>query len=181
MRQRQELGRQLEAQRATLLNTLQQQAHEFGFAIQLTPQGIMSAPLNAEGQPLDPEGLAALTEDQRDLIAQNGTRLEQVVQEALAELPDRPLHTLADAEAADRQARAFAMQRAAEPRACQLNDVETRFGERDADDLQRFFPAGPGKFESGRSLAIAYDRQLALARVSPELGAGWMTGSAWPP
>ena len=40
-------------------------------------------------------------------------RVAQVVQEALAELPDRPLRTLADAEAADRDARAFASQRTA--------------------------------------------------------------------
>jgi len=40
-------------------------------------------------------------------------RIAQVVQEALAELPDRPLRTLADAERADRDARAFATQRTA--------------------------------------------------------------------
>ena len=40
-------------------------------------------------------------------------RIAQVVQEALAELPDRPLRTLADAEAADRAARDFAAQRTA--------------------------------------------------------------------
>ncbi len=40
-------------------------------------------------------------------------RIAQVVQEALAELPDRPLRTLDDAEAADRDARAFAAQRTA--------------------------------------------------------------------
>jgi 1-deoxy-D-xylulose-5-phosphate reductoisomerase len=40
-------------------------------------------------------------------------RIAQVVHEALNELPDRPLRTLADAEAADREARAFAAQRTA--------------------------------------------------------------------
>ena len=40
-------------------------------------------------------------------------RIAQVVQEALAELPDRALRTLSDAEAADRDARAFASQRTA--------------------------------------------------------------------
>ncbi|MFM7807980.1 MAG: 1-deoxy-D-xylulose-5-phosphate reductoisomerase, partial [Planctomycetota bacterium] len=40
-------------------------------------------------------------------------RIAQVVQEALAELPDRPLRTLADAESADRDARDFATQRTA--------------------------------------------------------------------
>jgi 1-deoxy-D-xylulose-5-phosphate reductoisomerase len=38
-------------------------------------------------------------------------RIAQVVQEALAELPDRPLHALADAEAADAEARRFAAAR----------------------------------------------------------------------
>jgi 1-deoxy-D-xylulose-5-phosphate reductoisomerase len=38
-------------------------------------------------------------------------RISQVVQEALSELPDRPLRTLADAEAADQAARIFAAQR----------------------------------------------------------------------
>ena len=38
-------------------------------------------------------------------------RIAQVVQEALAELPDRPIRSLADAEAADREARIFAASR----------------------------------------------------------------------
>ena len=38
-------------------------------------------------------------------------RIAQVVQEALAELPDRPIHALADAETADREARLFAATR----------------------------------------------------------------------
>ena len=42
-------------------------------------------------------------------------RIAQVVQEALAELPDRPLRTLDDAEAADREARRFAAQRTDAP------------------------------------------------------------------
>jgi 1-deoxy-D-xylulose-5-phosphate reductoisomerase len=42
-------------------------------------------------------------------------RIAQVVQEALAELPDRPLRTLDDAAAADREARRFAAQRTDAP------------------------------------------------------------------
>jgi 1-deoxy-D-xylulose-5-phosphate reductoisomerase len=38
-------------------------------------------------------------------------RIAQVVQEALAELPDGPIHALADAERADREARLFASTR----------------------------------------------------------------------
>jgi 1-deoxy-D-xylulose-5-phosphate reductoisomerase len=38
-------------------------------------------------------------------------RIAQVVQEALTELPDRPIRSLADAEAADREARIFAASR----------------------------------------------------------------------
>ena len=38
-------------------------------------------------------------------------RIARVVQEALAELPDRPIRSLADAEAADREARIFAASR----------------------------------------------------------------------
>lgn len=109
VRQRQELGRMLEAQRATLLNALQQQAREFGFAIQITAQGIVSAPLTAEGQPLDPEGLAALTDQQREEIAQHGTQLEQVVQEALLEMRALERDAQDQVEHLDQQVAAFAV------------------------------------------------------------------------
>lgn len=109
VRQRQELGRLLEGQRATLLNALQAQAHELGFMIQLSAQGIATAPLTAEGQPLDPEGLAALTDEQRTQIAEHGTQLEQIVQDALLEMRALERDALEQVERLDQQVAAFAV------------------------------------------------------------------------
>jgi predicted ATP-dependent protease len=108
VRQRQELGRVLENQRATLLTALQDHARQLGFALQLTPQGIISAPLE-DGHPLDEEGLAKLTDERRQQITAAGEQLEQVVQEALLQMRAMERDAQEQVEELDRQVAAFAV------------------------------------------------------------------------
>lgn len=109
VRQRQELGRQLEGQRASLLGALQVQARQLGFMIQLTPQGIMSAPLDEQGQPLDDEGIEKLTEERREQIGTAGAQLEQVVQEALLQMRALERDAQEQVEHLDQQVADFAV------------------------------------------------------------------------
>ena len=68
--------------------------------------------------------------------------------------------------------RVLAMQRSAEPRARQLDDVEAGPLERDAHDLERAHAAGPGdRYRPRGDRRAVEDRQLALARIVPAVAA----------
>jgi len=84
-RQRQELVSVVERERATILEALQVRATEKGFVLQMTPQGILSAPL-VEGETLTPEAFAALPEETRQDFQQRGEALEKHVQDAMFEM-----------------------------------------------------------------------------------------------
>ncbi|MDA1003816.1 MAG: AAA family ATPase [Chloroflexi bacterium] len=81
-RRQQQLGTAIEQQRAALIQQLQERARDFGFYLQFTPAGINSAPL-VEGQPATEEQFAALSEERRNAIQEQGHQLEQVVQDML--------------------------------------------------------------------------------------------------
>ena len=84
-RQRQEVAAEVEAERGKVLEALQAIATEMGFALQMTPQGILSAPV-VEGEPLSAEAFQALPEEQRDQLQTKGAELEKHVQESMFEM-----------------------------------------------------------------------------------------------
>ncbi len=108
-RQRQELGRALEAQRGALLGELQHAALEMGFALQMMPTGIVSAPL-VDGKPVDDEQFAALTDERRAEIATGAQRLEQMVQEAMLRMRAIERDAQAQVQRLDEQVSAFSVQ-----------------------------------------------------------------------
>jgi len=81
-RQRQELSSGVEQERATILEALQGEATEMGFMLQMTPQGISSAPL-IDGNTLTPEQFQALPDETRDQLQERGAELEKRVQDAM--------------------------------------------------------------------------------------------------
>jgi predicted ATP-dependent protease len=87
-RLRQELADRLERERGELLGALQEQARQLGFALNVGPSGIASAPL-IEGKPATQEQFQALSEQDRAAIEQRGRELEKVVQEALLQMRAR--------------------------------------------------------------------------------------------
>lgn len=63
--------------REQLLSELQRMASELGFAIEATPVGIASVPLNQEGRPYTREEYEALPEEQKQAIKQRGASLQE--------------------------------------------------------------------------------------------------------
>lgn len=84
-RQRQELGSRVEREREQILEALQGRATEMGFLLQMTPQGILSAPM-VDGEALSTEAFQALPEATREQFQARGAELEKHVQEAMFEM-----------------------------------------------------------------------------------------------
>ncbi|RLT27069.1 MAG: ATP-binding protein [Chloroflexi bacterium] len=108
LRQRQELARELETQRNALIASLQEQARQLGFALQITPQGIQSAPIN-NGQPITDEQFGQLPEERRIEISKGSQDLDRTVQEALFQMRSVERGGTEQVEQLDRQVASFAI------------------------------------------------------------------------
>lgn len=84
-RQRQDLTSQVEREREQVLSVLQEQAQQMGFVLQMTPQGILSAPM-VDGETLSAEAFQALPQEKRDELQAQGEALEKHVQDSMFEM-----------------------------------------------------------------------------------------------
>ncbi len=107
-RMRQELADRLEQQRGEQIAALQARAAELGFALQIGPNGIASAPL-VGGKPATEESFNALTDEEREQIATNRRTLEKELQEAMLVLRAREREVQEAAERLDEQTAAYAV------------------------------------------------------------------------
>ncbi|HJM75415.1 MAG TPA: AAA family ATPase [Dehalococcoidia bacterium] len=127
-RQRSDFAQGLERQRSQLLEKLTEDARGLGFALQMGPQGVVSAPL-IDGEPLTDEAFAELPEEQRTRINDSRQELERAVQDAMLEI--RRLEREAQDELGNRdeQIARFAIEHLFQPLLEQHDDNEevTRF------------------------------------------------------
>jgi len=72
--------------RTSLLEQMETKSRELGFAIQRTPIGINTLPLDENGEPLSQEEYDALPEDKRDEIRGRQTEVQSLIQEHLQEV-----------------------------------------------------------------------------------------------
>lgn len=107
-RQRQDLASEVEREREQVLEALQARAAEMSFALQMTPQGILSAPL-VEGEPLSPEAFQALPEETRTQFQERGAELEKQVQDAMFEMRGIERSARERFEQLDQEVAAFAI------------------------------------------------------------------------
>ena len=115
VRQRAELGGGAEQRRGAMLQALQQRAEQMGFALQMTSQGVVSAPL-IEGQPATDEVFAALPAEQQERIQTLAReQLEPIVQDWLLEMRGLEREARDGLERLDEQVAAFAIQHLFEP------------------------------------------------------------------
>ena len=137
-RQRNEFGQQLEQRRSELLERLSARAREMGFNLQMTPQGINSAPL-VNGQPISDEVFAALPQEQRDQIGAASQQLDRVVQDATLEMRRLERETQEQLSNLDEQVASFAIEHLFQPLLEQHGgDQEVvRFLEAVRDDIRR--------------------------------------------
>ena len=135
-RLRQELVDRLERGRGEALERLQQAARGLGFALNVGPQGIASAPL-IEGRPASEEQFAELPEEDRTRIAEQGRQLEKVVQDALLEMRAQERDAQSAVERLDEETAAYAVGHLIEPLLEEYgHDQEVRsFLERVRNDL----------------------------------------------
>lgn len=72
-----EIMEAIQHKRDTMLNELQQEAAELGFAIEATPVGIASVPLTREGRPYTRDEYESLPDDIKQGIKQRGVKLQE--------------------------------------------------------------------------------------------------------
>lgn len=107
-RQRQDVASEVEREREQVLEALQARASEMSFALQMTPQGILSAPL-VDGEPLSTEAFQALPEETRTQIQAHGAELEKHVQDAMFEMRGIERSARERFEQLDREVASFAI------------------------------------------------------------------------
>ncbi len=113
-RMRQELAERLDRGRTGLLEGLQAQGRELGFALAFGPSGVSTSPL-IEGKPANEEQFAALTDEEREGFTERGRRLEKIVQDALLVLRGQEREAEAAVEQLDRETAAFAVSHLLDP------------------------------------------------------------------
>jgi len=69
--------------RTALLEEMEKKARELGFAVQRTPIGINTLPLQDSGEPLSQEEYDALPEKKREKIRENQAQVQSLIQEQL--------------------------------------------------------------------------------------------------
>ena len=114
IRQRQELGQGPEQQRGQILEQLREQAQTMGFALQMTPQGIVSAPIIGE-QPATEEVFQALPKEEQEAIQGRGRELEQLVQETLLQMRGVERGAIEELQRLDDRVAQFAVEHLFEP------------------------------------------------------------------
>jgi len=77
-----EVTKDIQTAREQLLTNLQQEARQRGFAIELTPMGIVTMPL-VDGKPISREDFDQLPEERKNELLQIGKQLEADVEQAL--------------------------------------------------------------------------------------------------
>lgn len=144
-RRRQALATGIDQRRAELLEGLQAQAARMGFALQITPAGILSAPLQ-DGSPLTEEQFQALDEGVREQIQQHRVELEQNVQEALLAIRALEREANAAARELDEEVARFAVEH-------HVQGVSERFG--DDPEIASFLEAVRNDLEERRDVLRA--------------------------
>lgn len=122
-RQRTEIGQSLDQRRNELLEDLSRGAVDLGFQLQMTPGGIVSAPL-IDGRAITDEAFQALPQEQREDIQQRASQLEKSVQEAMLRMRGLERDAQEDLERLDRQFATFAIDHLFEPVIEQFGEVE---------------------------------------------------------
>jgi predicted ATP-dependent protease len=139
-RQHQELAASIEQERATILESLQSEAIQLGFMIQMTPQGISSAPL-IDGKTLTTEEFQSLPDSTRVQFQTRGVDLEKRVQDTMFEMRAIERSARERFEQLDSEVAAFAIGYLFEPL------IEAHGGD---DELAEFLNAARADLEHER-------------------------------
>jgi predicted ATP-dependent protease len=160
-RRRQALATSIDQRRSELLEGLQAEATEMGFALQITPAGILSAPLQ-DGNPLTEEQFQALDEGVREQIQKRRADLEQNVQEALLAIRALEREAIGSARELDEEVARFAIEH-------HIQSVRERFG--DDPEIASFLDAVRQDIQERRDLLRAPEQaQGPIPGLAPPSG-----------
>ncbi|MSQ41617.1 MAG: ATP-binding protein [Dehalococcoidia bacterium] len=131
-------AQRLEQRRGVLLERLTARALELGFFLQMTPQGISSAPIR-DGHPITDQEFVALSTSERERIQAASKELERGVQETMLEVRALERGAQDELRALDDQVAAFAIEHLFQSLLERYADYEeiARFVGALRDDLQR--------------------------------------------
>ncbi|HJM88243.1 MAG TPA: ATP-binding protein [Dehalococcoidia bacterium] len=113
-RQRGEFGQRMEQRRSALLEQLSADAKERGFHLQMSPQGVTSAPI-VNDEVLNDEAFQALPEEQRTAIEESAHQLESVVQDAMLQMRGLERDAQDELNSLDEQVASFAIEHLFQP------------------------------------------------------------------
>ncbi len=82
---RDEIVRDLQAQRERAFAELEEEARHEGFALSMGPMGVATVPLKPDGQPMGREEYAGLAEEARHELQARGEKLQPLVSQAMAQ------------------------------------------------------------------------------------------------
>jgi lon-related putative ATP-dependent protease len=80
---REELGRELQAQRERAFQAVEEEAKQLGFTLNVTPMGVATIPLKPDGQPMTREEFGQLPEERRRELQATGEQLQSRVSQAM--------------------------------------------------------------------------------------------------
>ncbi|MCC7106474.1 MAG: AAA family ATPase [Chloroflexi bacterium] len=103
------LVQEMEQQRERLLGELRAAAERVGFTVQVTPMGLVTAPLVSPGQPMSREAFELLPETKQASIRAAGQQLERQVEAVLLATRRAERETREQLETLDREAALFAV------------------------------------------------------------------------
>ena len=113
-RQRADFGQRMEQRRSALLEQLSADAKERGFHLQVSPQGVTSAPI-VNDEVLNDEAFKALPEEQRKAIEESAHKLESVVQDAMLQMRGLEREAQDELNSLDGQVASFAIEHLFQP------------------------------------------------------------------
>jgi predicted ATP-dependent protease len=83
VQRREELGREVQAQRDEAFAAVEQEARKAGFTLNVTPMGVATIPLKTTGEAMSREEFAQLSEDERRALQTRGEGLQSLISQAM--------------------------------------------------------------------------------------------------
>lgn len=163
--------------REKVLWDMQRAAAEQGFVVNVTQMGLTAIPISPDGQPLQPEAIAALPEEQRQALAQRAELVEQAITATARELRRLDVEAREAIAAVDREVTHFVVGHV-------LDELRMKYGplglvehfdamERDIlENLERYTQFSPTMLQQIPAHLVAQateEREQLLRRYSANL------------
>ncbi len=162
IKRRDGIGRAFNEKREKLFNQLNQVAHENGFAIQVSPMGIVLIPL-VDGKPLSEQEVLALNPEVKEQMGKHQESIQGQIKEAMAELRNWDREIREQVEKMDHEVVQFILQ-------VPIEELEKKYG--DAPGVVEYIKAVQGDIIENKDLfrspPEANDSNPFIARVMVE-------------